>query len=384
MRCRIELLSPLHIGNGNELKLVDFYLDDEKNLIKRIDFSKFTNHCFENEINLMEEIGKKRYLTGRDFSITKFMDENSIDPDAFSSYTIKAIIEKRERETEFAVKEHIKHGSAYIPGSSIKGAIRTAIMWSFLNESGNVGILFGELDKLLKGSRTPDFKHVDDELSKRVFGRDAHRDIFRALRITDTHPMDLSNLEVSQVRIVGNPQDIPVYVENLKTGTNASFDLYLDEDLLNTKSEVNFRAHKLREYMSVVKLCKACNVFSRYVVEGHLGYFWEKYDCANTVSFLEKLRDDIIACGSNEAIIHIGWGGGWYSTTIGLLVMNHPAFTSAVNKNMKCWSPEKYTLRYKLQLGKKPGTRNFSKQFPKTRRVTVKGEPLGWVKITMV
>lgn len=380
MKCKIELLSPLHIGNGNELKLIDFYLDDKENLIKRIDFSKFTDYCFENRINLMKEINNKRYLTGRDFSITKFMDENRIDPDAFSSYTIKAVIEKRGRETEFTVKEHIKYSGAYIPGSSIKGAIRTAVMWTFLNESGNEGILFGELDKLLKGSRTPDFKHIDDEISMRVFGRDAHRDVFRALRITDTNPLDLSNLEVSQVQIVGNPQDIPVYLENLKTGTDASFDMHLDEDILN---KLNMDS-KLRQYMDVDGLCKVCNAFSKSIVEGHLGYFWEEYGCANTVSMLEKLRDDIIACGSNEAIIHIGWGGGWYSTTVGLLVMNHPAFTSAVNKNMKYWSPEKHTLRYKLQLGKKPGTRNFSKQFPKTRRVTVKGEPLGWVKMTMV
>ena len=47
MKCRVELLSPLHIGNGNELKMVDFYLDDDKKLIKRIDFNKFISYCFE-------------------------------------------------------------------------------------------------------------------------------------------------------------------------------------------------------------------------------------------------------------------------------------------------------------------------------------------------
>jgi len=116
MRCRVELLSPLHIGNGNELKMVDFYLDDDKKLIKRIDFNKFISYCFENGINLMEELNKRHYKTGRDFSITKFMDAKGIDPDDFTSYEVRAILEKRERESEFAVKECIKCGGAYIPG----------------------------------------------------------------------------------------------------------------------------------------------------------------------------------------------------------------------------------------------------------------------------
>ena len=384
MKCRVELLSPLHIGNGNELKMVDFYLDDDKKLIKRIDFNKFISYCFENGINLMEELNKRHYKTGKDFSITKFMDAKGIDPDGFTSYEVPAIIAKRERESEFAVKEHIKCGGAYIPGSSIKGAMRTALMWAFLNEGDNVDVLFDELDHWLRKRGRIDLKKIDDRISRKVFGDDAHHDILRALRISDTSVIDLEHLEVSEIKIVGNPQDIPVYVENLKTGTEATFDLYLDEDLLNTeKKEPDFKKYELREYMNTSGICKACNAFSKKVVEEHLRYMWEQYDCESTIGMFETLRSEIERCGDNEAVLHIGWGGGWYSTTIGLLVETYPKFTTSAEGNRRNWHLREDTLRYKFRLGKNPQTKRYASRFPKTRRTTIEGKPLGWVKITM-
>jgi len=409
MRCRIKLLSPLHIGNGNELKLVDFYLDDDKKLIKRIDSNKFISYCFENGINLMEKLNKRHYKTDRDFSITKFMDAKGIDPDGFTSYEVPAIIEKRERESEFAVKEHVKCGGAYIPGSSIKGAIRTALMWAFLNERDNVNVLFDELDDWLRerGKIDPkvldpfggggandwlrkrgkiDLKKIDDRISQKVFGNDAHHDIFRALRISDTSPIGMEHLEVSEIKIVGNPQDIPVYVENLKTGTEATFDLYLDENLLNTEKkelDFDFKNHKLRGYMHVNRICDICNAFSKKVVEEHLRYQWENYDCESTIDKFEMLRSEVMGCDDNETIMHIGWGGGWYSTTVGLLVEDHPKFTTGAGGNLRNWRLRKDTLRYKFKLGRNPQTNRYASRFPKTRRITIEGEPIGWVKITV-
>ncbi|CAD6494035.1 MAG: RAMP superfamily protein [Candidatus Argoarchaeum ethanivorans] len=382
MKCKIKVLSPLHIGNGNELKMVDFYLDDDKKLIKRINFNKFINYCFENEINLMEELNKRHYKTGKDFSITKFMDTKGIDPDGFTSYKVPAIIQKRERESEFAVKEHVKCGGAYIPGSSIKGAIRTALMWSFLNEGDNVNVLFNELDYWLREKGRIDLKKIDDRISQEVFGNDAHHDIFRALRISDTNTVGMEHLEVSEIKIVGNSQEIPVYVENLKTGTEATFDLHLDEDLLNTeKREPDFKNHKLREYMHVNKICEVCNAFSKKVVEEHLEYNWKKYNHVCTRDTFKNLKSEIKSCGDNETVLHIGWGGGWYSTTIGLLVEDHPKFTTSLHGNVRNWRLRDDTLRYKFKLGNKPRSRDYSINFPKTRRITIEGEPLGWVKI---
>jgi CRISPR-associated protein Csm5 len=133
--------------------------------------------------------------------------------------------------------------------------------------------------------------------------------------------------------------------------------------------------------MNLQEICRACNEFSKKVIEKHLEYLWENYKCYDTAEEFEVLRNEVISCKENEAILHIGWGGGWYSTTIGLILETLPNFTTPLQGNPKDWKLDRYTIRHHFYLGKKPGTNEYSLNFPKTRRVTLEGKPLGWVKI---
>jgi len=387
MKYEMKLLSPLHIGNGNELKMVDFYLDEKKGEVRFIDFEKFIDFCVENNIDFTKEIQKKEYYTGKDFSITKFMKKRQIDPKDFTSYSVSAKIEKRNRESEFAIKEFVKCGSAYIPGSSIKGAIRTAMMWYYLNERPNgKEIVLKGLEPWLEKRRISGrlLKSIDDNISAVVFGKDPISDVFRILRVSDTSLIGKSNLEVSEIKIVGNSQEIPIYVENLKKGTELAFDIDFDEFIL--KDEIIgscFKNIDSTKLMNIESVCKACNEFSRKIIEKHLGYFWESYNCDSTVEVFESLLDDVQNCSENEAILRIGWGGGWYSTTIGILLEDLSEFPPSLKGNPKNWELEKGTIREQFNLGRKPRTNKYSINFPKTRRVTLENKPLGWVKLRL-
>lgn len=385
MKCSMKLLSPLHIGNGNELKMIDFYLDEKEGKIKFINFDKFIDFCLEKDIDLNEEIQKNKYKTGKDFSITKFMNANKIDPSCFTSYAVSSKIEERDRESEFAIKEFVKCGGAYIPGSSIKGAIRTALMWKCLNERyDGVEIVQNSLKTWLKKNRITgrDLKFLDDNISEIVFGKDPHSDILRILRPSDTKPAGKNHLEVSEIKIVGNSQEIPVYVENLKAGSELFFDVIFDEYLINqNEGKPDFKNHPCIKYMNVQAICEACNEFSRKVIEKHLEYMWENYRCDSAVDEFDMLWNEATNCKENEAILHIGWGGGWYSTTIGLIIETLPGFTTPLKGDPKKWGLENNTIRNSFGLGKKPGTNKFSVNYPKTRRVTLEGKPLGWVKL---
>ncbi|MDI9395020.1 MAG: type III-A CRISPR-associated RAMP protein Csm5 [Euryarchaeota archaeon] len=386
MKCSMKLLSPLHIGNGNELKMIDFYLDKEKGEIKFINFEKFIDFCLEKDIDLNKEIQKNNYKIGKDFSITRFMSKNRIDPSNFTSYTVPAKIEDRDRESEFAIKEFVKLDGPYIPGSSIKGAIRTALMWNFLKERADgVEIVQNSLKSWMKKSRITgrDLKFLDDNISEIVFGKDPHSDILRILKPSDTKPIGKSHLEVSEIKIVGNPQEIPVYVENLKAGSELIFDVVFDEYLIKqNEGKPDFKNHPCIRYMNVQAICKACNEFSKGVIEKNLEYLWENYQCDSAVDEFDILWNEVRNCKENEAILHIGWGGGWYSTTIGLMIETLQGFTTPLEGDPKNWRLENNTIRYSFGLGKKPGTNKFSLNFPKTRRVTLEDKPLGWVKLS--
>lgn len=385
MKCSMKLLSPLHIGNGNELKMIDFYLDEKEEKIKFINFEKFIDFCLEQDVDLNEDIQKNKYKTGKDFSITKFMNANKIDPSRFTSYAVSAKIEERGRESEFAIKEFIKCGGAYIPGSSIKGSIRTALMWKCLKERPDgIKIVQSGLSKWLNYSRITagDLKKLDNNISEIIFGKDPRLDILRILKLSDTYTVSKSHLEVSEIKIIGNSQEIPVYVENLKSGTELYFDVSFDNYLITqNQGKPKFKNHPCVKYMNVQAICKACNEFSKKVIEKHLEYLWETYNCDNSAEEFDNLRNEVISCNENEAILHIGWGGGWYSTTVGLFVETIPNFTTPLEGNQKNWRLNKNTIRHHFYLGKKPGTNEYSLNFPKTRRVTLEGKPLGWVKI---
>ncbi|AKB26312.1 CRISPR-associated protein, Csm5 family [Methanosarcina sp. MTP4] len=386
MKCSMKLLSPLHVGNGNELKMVDFHLNKRKGIIKFINFEKFIEHCIKENIDLKEEMQNRRYYTGRDFSITRFMNVNNIDPNAFTSYAVDAKIETRSRESEFAIKEFVKCGGPYLPGSSIKGAIRTALLWKSLTERPDgVEIVQNGLKPWLKKHRISgrDLKSLDDNISKIVFGKDTHSDILRVMRPSDTIIAGKNHLEVSEIKIVGNSQEIPVYVENLKAGSELFFDLVFDEYLLNqNKGKPDFKNHPCAKYMNVQAICKACNEFSKNVLEKHLEYMWENYNCDSTIDEFDMLWNEVLKCEENEAILHIGWGGGWYSTTIGLILDSFPNFTSSLEKSSNHRKHTENSIREHLQLGRKPGTNKYSSNFPKTRRLTIEGKPLGWVKLS--
>jgi len=374
MNCDMTLLSPLHIGNGNELKMVDFYFDEDQKLIRLIDFEKFIDDCLKKGIDLSKEMHDRQYYRGKDFSITMFMDNKSIDPEEFTSYTVDAKISKKERETEFAVKEFIKSNGPYLPGSSIKGAIKTAMMWKYLKDIPEGKTIVSEKLK----SRS---KKIGDEISKAVFGRDSLSDIFRALKITDTDREDTNKLEISEIKIVGNSEDIPVYVENLKTGTKLNFEASFDSYVLESNEINGFKNHHLYKYMNIKEICKACNEFSDAIIEKHRQYLWNKYGCEGTAHVFDQLHENVLKCGENEAILHIGWGGGWYSTTIGLILETFPEFPVPLDEYPENWNLSKDTIRYKLRLGIKPGGSKYTRIFPKTRRLTIEDKPLGWVKI---
>lgn len=364
----LEILSPLHVGNGSTLGLIDFVLKD-KTLVK-IKFDKLLDYCFEKKIDLAEGIDNEKfkiaYRNDKIFSIEKFLRFYNIDYNQFAEYEIPLNIEGRKRETKIEIREFIKNveKKPYLPGSSIKGGVRTALLWKIMSEEGSK--INKYCDELME--KRIDRSKACDNLEKEIFGRDAHEDILRALRISDTKPLEPSNLDVSEIKILGNPSSIPTYVECLKNG-KTTFDLWIDEKLLGERL---FEGNKLRDYLCIDGILEVCHEFSVAIIEKQSKYNFEN----NTKIFFNDLKRNIESCKENEAILNIGWGGGWYSKTIGLEVEKYKNFTANPRSDQF-----KRTLRYKLNLGKKPGSREFVLNFPKTRRVTIDGLLMGWMKI---
>lgn len=343
----LTVISPMHIGNGNEFTLIDFIMDN-KNFIN-IDFDKVVDYCSENNLKLAQEIEEKLDK----FKMEDFFKRNLLNPVDFSRYALPLKIDfDRMRQTKPRVREFIKDANKfpYVPGSSIKGAIRTAILWSALKDKD----IFHYCDAMYDSRVNP--KTACKKLEQKVFGKEAHEDVFRALRISDTNQLEIKDLEVNEIKIIGNLEPIPTYIESLKIGSITNFTMWIDEKI---------SCGDMDKYFNIKKILKVCNDFSMAVVEKQSIYNY--YEDTTKKFFTEYLKNSIKSCKENEAIFNIGWGGGWYTKTIGSKIEKYREW-----KNLR---------ESKLNLGKNPKTKRFVQNFPKTRRVTLDELPLGWVKI---
>lgn len=143
MNLIIETLSPVHIGDGLEYDPVDYVITDDKmvfydplRLSKSIfaeSEQKFRDYCgicknikFDNKesLNRFRQSIEPYLNNAADFSI-------SLTPAALSKFHI----DKKATPVSSLIKNRFER-LPYIPGSTVKGLLKTIIMWKFFADQG--------------------------------------------------------------------------------------------------------------------------------------------------------------------------------------------------------------------------------------------------------
>ena len=136
-RVNIHILSPIHVGSGHELDPFSYIVKGD-NLIL-IDLIKWMEN-FSEKSELHEKMDSDDFIGLRAYIAKNFDDENAIlnsvpvkSTEVLQTYK-KAVLDKNSQNQaliNFMTRNEITR-SPYIPGSSIKGAIRTAIANRFV------------------------------------------------------------------------------------------------------------------------------------------------------------------------------------------------------------------------------------------------------------
>ncbi len=346
---KIRTVSPVHIGSGDVLSRMEFIVDKGRILV--IDFYKL----FE----ILDKKGKDlkavtEEMSQKYFSLENFLAKHEISPKAVVKREIRI---SDELSVNSDIKEAVKlKNLPYIPGSSIKGSIRTAVLWKIVNENRDlVNMAVTNVYNLLRkeGNRKKILLKADDELQKKVFGNDPREDVFRYVKVSDSDVF--SDLAVYKADVVGSSRKISVFVEAIPEGSESSFHLKVDGDSLKRLLKGNGHIRNIDTDF----IFDSLKEFSKAVIESELKYkiFPEK---------TRKFYEELYRTSDKSVFMRVGWGCGWYSTTIGTLLASHPRFED---------------LRKKLGLGRNPKTGIISKYFPKTRRIASTGMPFGWVEV---
>lgn len=220
--------SPLFIGSGKKYTKKEYLYDSNSGKVSFLNEEKFFDFLVEHE--LVEQY--TQFVLGKNSSLLEFLTKDCGIPNSelrqFSSRWISVgdTLDNIHTLKEIHVFQRDAHGLAYIPGSSVKGALRTAwLMDAVLNDK----CPRGNLDSTFPEDRYVNLLHLKDKAS------DAINSIFRGVQVSDSGsiPDDYMVLAgKTDVFTNGGYNKLNLCRECIRPGTNIRLRLTLDQSIL--------------------------------------------------------------------------------------------------------------------------------------------------------
>lgn len=371
----LTTLSPLFIGSGKTLSPYSDFIQDGNMLIylnqKKIEEVISDKPQLIDEY--VKEIRKKMNNTTSEASLKDFITTRlklSLESVTLRKVPIVGSIGRQQLRQFIATA-----GRPFIPGSSIKGAFRTAVLYDWLMNDKNGQAVLNEIARYITKSKSKEIKEQDEakkeinrmQIEEKCFGS-ISQDPFRFLQISDSNCIELTRLQVCQVSrfsiLNDKSQPIPQPEECLMSQTNATLKITIQ------KLEKDEKFQFLND-VDLTKLFKKVKDFSKEAVLRELDELENNKLHEKMFTFYEKLEKQIDQLKSNEVILRLGGGKTFFDNSIGLSIDNDDTgeslelFLIAINMP-----------KYKGGI------------FPKTRTVVVSNnkpdQPMGWVKLSII
>jgi CRISPR-associated protein Csm5 len=254
MEGKMELItfSPLHIGDGGEL--IPFEYIKENNKIKIYPFDYFIDKLFETYKEPKDLLPKLIELketakNGLKENLKDYFDKAKISVPPKYEIITKVEIPRRNN-----IKTFIKNlEGPYIPGSEIKGALRTVFLYGILKKDDKKRKEFleqlykikPEIEKLKtihderekkkkKQEVEKSISELIENLEKEIFRAnqsDAQYDLFKAIIISDSNPLPYNSLFVDFIKVIYSSRDLKSYTEILKEGLRIKLHGFIDENI---------------------------------------------------------------------------------------------------------------------------------------------------------
>ncbi len=386
MRYKLKTLSPIHIGNGEQISNWSYSAEKEK--ISIYNFEKVIRELKNNPqrlLNLTSEIEKNPLNK----SLGNILKSYNIKTKPEYTVQLKGNIKrqrwdrnKQQNIIEYKqIWEFIKeNGKVYIPGSEIKGAIRTALFYKILkdkfdNDQKLKYKFLEEYKDCLSGKNKGEIKSNYMKFStrwenivfrsgfKKIFDKefkftDAKRDFLRFLLISDSdHKKPDQILEIVDIISVGISRSFEDLHETVKKGLDFNIDIKI-----TWKSKYKNTLSENYHYLGFKHIRQACNTFAELVLNTEIEYF-KKISFGQKKDLLKKLNQRLsfikFADEKKYLILRLGKHQGFHSTTINLLVKN---------------------LDYELysKAFAKIAPKGYENNPNKSRKLTIDNELLGW------
>lgn len=339
MKYTINVLSPVHVGTGETLTPLEFITGDRFAVFDTYAFFTARPERAEEFTARLSGTSASQLGTLRLNSLLRDEEASNRDYWAYSALLagpVKAALgQDRLGEVRRAIKT--PDGRPYIPATSIKGAIRTALAYFEYSKHED------QLQDLI-AQRVRDEKDRHQTLQRQIFlalqGKEATHDYLRALSISDPEPVAAEDgLMVAWGKVLSSPiafsgsrmldrksefKSYNLFSEAVRRGVQLTGRLDLNQKLLSSPKAAQMQWQPHQAALSIERMCEAVNAFAADVCKWEREYFHQvdEFGCDTIVRFYEGLLSYIeeVKTRSDTLLLSIGQGSGWHKMTVGLLL----------------------------------------------------------------
>jgi len=339
-RIRLKSITPFHIGTGDEYYPVEYVFDknnkklcviDEVKLLENVEkagkldeFAKLSSSPTDTNRPLIEFI--RRYANG--YRYCDDIEELALNYISNERSAFRAGVSKFIRNS--------LDDRVYIPGSTFKGALRSAIIDFFMRR---LELRFRDEDSKKKVDRKTllsrlrkDCSELDDFLAVDEQGSFAQRDMMRFVKVSDFLPIGDIKQKVYKVFSIGKPKngirdikDIPDILECVDIKNEFEGEILIYTEFLEKLNEIlkKFHLKLLNDFTE-----KTLSTWMKQVYVNRV-YLWEdKYFAFNDgvkvsaekrqyIAYLDKLKNfKLSKIKDSMFYVKLGKHGGAVSKTI--------------------------------------------------------------------
>jgi len=360
-KLKITALTPVTVGSGEELSPYADYIAT-RDSIHIIDKTALQNKVARNDIwmdTYVEALARGMDNNRSDFDLKVFI-ENTLKEKIDTMSLVKYPFYSSRPQSKLPIKSMLKTPlmEPYLPGSSLKGAIKTAVMYNLLdeiNENEKAGrFLENWVSSLFESFENTNQRQQEKKILELLEELDNHsQNNVKVVRITDSKPFDRN-----RGIVVDCSRRIPLRFECIAPRAESEFEITLEKPWTELAYLINMYSYNML-YHSI------------NIIEGQKNKdieFLKKLDPIE--GSLDRLTENR---KSDIAYLRLGFGKGFYFNSVAFAIYKWVEENDRMSNKFKQYLLKEYPKLKDLDT------------FPSTYLKTdTTHEPLGWIRLERI
>lgn len=259
---QVKTMAPLFIGSGREVNKKEYVYVPAGQKVCIIDFPRFAGFLTARGL----EDQYTSFMLGEQNDLYQWLLSCRITQEEIKSFTSYEVMAGEALKSGYPLRGiHLfikdNYGRPYLPGSSLKGALRTAIIAKMLADQGDKYLkTLKKWEKSLRESNRYNIAGETGQLEVDLLHtlnlhenrRNAVNSVMRGLQVSDSRPADTTDLILCpkiDLTLEGKEIAIPTFREAIRPGVTLYTQLTLDPLILERAGiDLDFIRNAIREF----------------------------------------------------------------------------------------------------------------------------------------